>query len=100
MVVALGAVMMFFPFLWTVITSLSSGLGLERDPQPIPQQPSLDAYRTLFLDLPFARVVLNSLAIATVVTFAQVLTSGARGLRLHAHAVAVAGSYSPCTSRP
>lgn len=75
MVVALGAVMMFFPFLWTVITSLSGGLGLSATPSLIPQQPSLDAYRTLFLDLPFARVVFNSLAIATVVTVAQVLTS-------------------------
>ncbi|MCR6711306.1 MAG: carbohydrate ABC transporter permease [Demequina sp.] len=75
MFVALGAIMMFFPFLWTVITSFSSGLGLSAKPRLIPEQPSLDAYRTLFLDLPFARVVFNSLAIAVVVTFAQVMTS-------------------------
>lgn len=75
MVVALGAVMMFFPFLWTVITSLSGGIGLSAKPRLIPEQPSLEAYRTLFLDLPFAKVVLNSLVIAIVVTVAQVLTS-------------------------
>jgi len=75
MFVALGAVMMFFPFLWTVITSFSSGLGLSAKPSLIPQQPSLDAYRTLFLDTPFARVVFNSIAIASVVTVAQVMTS-------------------------
>jgi len=75
MAVSLGAVMMFFPFLWTVITSFSSGLGLSAKPSLIPQQPSLDAYRILFLDLPFARIIANSLAIALVVTFAQVLTS-------------------------
>lgn len=74
-VIALGAVAMFFPFLWSFITSISSGIGLSAKPSLIPEQPSLSAYVRLFTDLPFARVVINSAVIAVAVTTAQVLTS-------------------------
>lgn len=70
-----GAVAMVFPFIWSVITSLSSGVGLTSSPSLIPENPSLDAYRTLFESTDFARVVMNSVLIATVVTAAQVTTS-------------------------
>lgn len=73
--VAMGAVVMFFPFLWSFVTSISGGLGLSAKPSLIPTHPTLEAYRTLFTDLPFARVVLNSAGIALVVTALQVLTS-------------------------
>ncbi len=73
--VAMGAVVMFFPFLWSFITSISGGLGLSAKPSLIPENPSLSAYRTLFLDLPFARVILNSAGISLVVTTLQVFTS-------------------------
>lgn len=76
LVVAMGAITMFFPFLWTFITSISGGIGLSAKPSLIPEQPSLDAYRTLFTDLPFARVTLNSLIIAAAVTVGQVISSG------------------------
>lgn len=74
-VVVLGALAMLFPFVWAVITSVSSGVGLSSTPQLIPDDPSFDAYRTLFADMPFARATLNSLALAVVSTLAQLVTS-------------------------
>ncbi|MDO8150949.1 carbohydrate ABC transporter permease [Isoptericola sp. b408] len=73
--VVLGALVMFFPFLWTVVTSLSSQTGLAATPSLIPADPSLDAYRELFGNTPFARVVLNSVGLAVATTVLQLVTS-------------------------
>ena len=62
-VVVLGAIAMFFPFFWTIITSISPGRGPDRRrPSLIPENPSLEAYARLFTELPFGRVIVNSLA--------------------------------------
>lgn len=74
-VVVLGALVMLFPFVWAVVTSISPGSGLSATPQLIPEDPSLAAYSQLFADLPFGRVVVNSLALAAAATAAQVVTS-------------------------
>ncbi len=74
-VIVLGAVAMFFPFLWTVITSISPGAGLFLAPTLIPADPSLGAYARLFTELPFLRVVGNSLLLALVTTAVQLVTS-------------------------
>jgi multiple sugar transport system permease protein len=74
-VVIVGAAIMFFPFLWTIITSITPGAGLTVAPALIPTDPSLEAYAQLFAERPFARVVLNSLGIATVTTLVQLFTS-------------------------
>jgi len=74
-VVILGAALMFFPFLWTVITSLSDGVGLSTEPRLWPENPSLSGYETLFSERPFARVVVNSFLLATATTIAQLFTS-------------------------
>jgi len=74
-VVVLGALVMLFPFVWAVVTSISPGSGLSATPKLIPEDPSLAAYSQLFADLPFGRVVLNSLALAVAATAAQVVTS-------------------------
>ena len=66
---------MFFPFLWTIITSITPGAGLTVAPALIPADPSLDAYRQLFEERPFARVALNSIGLATVTTLVQLFTS-------------------------
>ena len=70
-----GAVAMFFPFYWTIVTSLSAGAGLTRTPSLIPANPSLAAYTQLFLDLPFARVAANSFLLAVITTLVQLFTS-------------------------
>lgn len=74
-VVVLGAFVMFFPFLWTVITSISSGAGLSATPSLIPDNPSLSAYAELFDKTPFARVILNSVGLAVAQTCLQLITS-------------------------
>ena len=74
-VVILGAVAMFFPFLWTIITSITPGATLTNSPALIPEDPSLGAYERLFEERPFARVVVNSLALAIITTLVQLFTS-------------------------
>ncbi len=74
-VVIVGAVAMFFPFLWTIVTSLTPGAGLTHTPALIPSDPSLEAYGRLFAERPFGRIILNSLGIAVATTVAQLLTS-------------------------
>lgn len=73
--VAIGAAAMFFPFLWTLITSVSSGAGLSATPQLIPDDPSLAAYAELFENTPFLQVIANSLGLAIATTLAQLATS-------------------------
>ena len=74
-VIVLGAAIMFFPFLWTLITSISPGAGLTVAPSLIPADPSLAAYERLFAELPFLRIVGNSLLLAVVTTVVQLVTS-------------------------
>ena len=70
-----GAAIMFFPFAWMVITSLSSGAGLSVTPSLIPDDPSLDAYRRLIHETNFTAVVFNSLYLAVATTIIQLFTS-------------------------
>jgi multiple sugar transport system permease protein len=79
LVVIVGALLMFFPFLWTIITSITPGAGLSVTPALIPENPTLDAYRQLFAERPFARVILNSLLLAAVTTIVQLVTSSTAG---------------------
>src|SRR5690554_4026521 len=62
-IIILGAIAMFFPFLWTIITSISPGAGLGVTPRLIPENPSLEAYGRLFSEQPFLRIILNSLGL-------------------------------------
>jgi multiple sugar transport system permease protein len=73
--IVLGALIMFFPFFWTVITSITPGAGLTMRPALWPENPSLEAYTRLFTERPFARVVLNSFGLALVTTVIQLFTS-------------------------
>ncbi|MBH0053905.1 MULTISPECIES: carbohydrate ABC transporter permease [unclassified Salinibacterium] len=74
-VVIAGAIAMFFPFLWTFITSITPGAGFSIAPQLWPENPSFEAYQTLFTERPFGRVVANSIGLALVTTLAQLFTS-------------------------
>lgn len=75
LVIVLGALAMFFPFYWTLVTSLTPGTGLSTTPSIIPADPSVEAYVQLFRELPFARVVGNSLLLAVITTLVQLFTS-------------------------
>ena len=71
----LGAVGMFFPFAWMLVTSLQpDGTGIAT-PSLLPRTVSGDGYRSLFHAVPFARVALNSLWLAAVSTAIQLVTS-------------------------
>ncbi|MFC0622548.1 carbohydrate ABC transporter permease [Kribbella deserti] len=72
--VILGAAIMLFPFLWTVITSITPEGSLADGPTLFVQDPTLDAYRTLLDAVPMWRIVLNSLGIAIASTALQLVT--------------------------
>jgi multiple sugar transport system permease protein len=70
-----GAVVMIFPFVWTVVTSISTGGNVLSTPHIIPEHPGMEGYRTLFTALPFWRILVNSIALAMVSTVLLVTTS-------------------------
>lgn len=78
-VMIIGALIMFFPFLWTIITSISPGAGLTLAPALFPEHPSLAAYQQLFSERPFGQVILNSLLLAVTTTAVQLFTSATAG---------------------
>ncbi|MFQ6170740.1 carbohydrate ABC transporter permease [Oryzobacter sp. R7] len=71
---AAGAAVMLFPFLWTVVTSVTPEGSLAGGPTLLVENPTLDAYRTLLDTLPMWRIVLNSLWVAVVSTALQLVT--------------------------
>ncbi|MDR1635329.1 MAG: carbohydrate ABC transporter permease [Bifidobacteriaceae bacterium] len=72
--VALGAAVMLFPFLWTVITSITPQGNLSGGPSLFVKDPTLSAYAELFESIPVGRIVANSLAIAVASTLLQLVT--------------------------
>jgi len=72
--VVLGAVLMLFPFLWTVITSITPGGSLADGPTLWVEDPTLDAYRSLVDAVPIWRILVNSFAIAVASTALQLVT--------------------------
>lgn len=74
-----GAGVMLFPFLWTVITSITPDGNLSSGPTLVVQDPTLDAYRQLLDAVPMWRIVVNSLWIATAATILQLITGAMAG---------------------
>lgn len=69
-----GAFVMVLPFLWMLSTSLKdSAATFTLPPQWIPDAPSLDSYSRAFETVPLGRFFLNSVFVAIVSTFFQVL---------------------------
>lgn len=67
---ALVAAILFytvFPFYWAVVSSLKSGSAIFRV-EFLPAAPTLENYRALFAEQPFARNIVNSLIVASVAT--------------------------------
>jgi multiple sugar transport system permease protein len=72
----LGAVVMLFPFVWMVSTSLKQDFALfVTPPRLIPSPVKFDNYRRLGELLPIWRIVFNSVLVAVVATSLQLLTS-------------------------
>ncbi|MEV4263796.1 carbohydrate ABC transporter permease [Kribbella sp. NPDC049584] len=72
--VVVGAAAMLFPFLWTVITSITPDGSLADGPTLIVHNPTVDAYRTLLDAMPIWRILVNSLLIAIASTGFQLIT--------------------------
>lgn len=70
----IGALFMLFPFVWTVVTSITPDGNLSGTPSLIVDNPTLDAYRKLAASVPIWRIVLNSFGIAVASTLLQLLT--------------------------
>lgn len=78
-----AATITLFPFLWTVSTSLQTSETLLRiPPQLIPEEPTLDSYRSLTRVMPFARIVFNSTVVTVTTTALQVVVSAMAGYGL------------------
>lgn len=71
---AVGALIMLFPFLWTVVTSITPGGTLAAGPTLVVKDPTLDAYRVLFASMPMWRIVANSFGVAIASTVLQIVT--------------------------
>jgi multiple sugar transport system permease protein len=69
-----GAVVMLFPFLWTVVTSITPDGSLADGPDLWVGDPTLDAYRTLVDTIPIWRILVNSFVVAVVATLLQLVT--------------------------
>lgn len=77
--VTLGAAIMLFPFLWTVITSITPDGTLASGPTLIVEDPTLDAYARLLEAMPMWRIVANSFGIAIASTLLQLVTGSMAG---------------------
>ena len=61
------------PVLWQVITALKPAPDLATIPPFFPTHPTLDHFHTVFVQRPFARILLNSTAVAMLTTVACLL---------------------------
>jgi ABC-type glycerol-3-phosphate transport system permease component len=81
LLVAAGALVVFFPLFWTAMTSLKTAPEIQRVPlQILPDRwLYLDNYREVFRREPFARFLLNSALIASVSALSSVVFSALAG---------------------
>ncbi len=56
-----------YPVLWVVKMALTPEQGFDASPNPFPTDPSLENFRALFSEMPFARWLLNS-AVVSIAT--------------------------------
>jgi len=77
--VTVGAVVMLFPFLWTVVTSITPEGSLSGGPTLLVKNPTLNAYRALMDAMPMWRIILNSLGVAVASTILQLITGSMAG---------------------
>ena len=66
-VLAAGAVLTAFPFLWMLTTSLKPLIEAYNYPPTVfPQLPTLDSYRSLFNDFDFGRYLVNTIVVVLI----------------------------------
>lgn len=77
--VVAGAAVMLFPFLWTVVTSITPEGSLSGGPTLLVKNPTLNAYRALMDAMPMWRIIANSLGVAVVSTGLQLISGSMAG---------------------
>lgn len=78
--VFIGAVIMFIPYLWMVLSSLKGNHEiLSGQTNIFPKEVSLEGYKTVLNDAPFLRWLVNSLISSTVITVFTLFTSALAG---------------------
>ena len=77
--ITVGAALMLFPFVWTVVTSITPRGSLAGGPTLLVENPTLEAYRTLLDSMPMWRIVANSFGIAIASTLLQLVTGSMAG---------------------
>ena len=76
----IGAFVMVFPFLWTLLSSFKNlGEIFRYPPTFLPEEWVFSNYPRSFTAMPFARAYFNSIYIAVVVTAVQLLTASMAG---------------------
>jgi ABC-type glycerol-3-phosphate transport system permease component len=79
-VIVIGALTMVIPFVWMVTTSLKDvAEAAIFPPRVLPRQPLWSNYVDVFVKVPFARILLNTVVIATLGVAGQVLTTSLAG---------------------
>ena len=75
LILALGAVIVAFPFLWMVLTSFKGPSEIfSYSFKLLPSEWKFSNYAEVFDYIPFARMYLNSISVAVVITTSQLLT--------------------------
>lgn len=75
LILALGAVIVAFPFLWMVLTSFKGPSEIfSYSFKLLPSEWKFSNYAEVFDYIPFARMYLNSIIVAVVITTSQLLT--------------------------
>ncbi len=81
LLVACGAITVFFPFFWMAITSLKTAPEIQRVPlQVLPDRwGNLDNYRQVFQREPFGRYLFNSALVASIAAVSSLVVSSLAG---------------------
>lgn len=79
----LGSVVMLLPLAWMTSSAFKPLYEVMLIPPTwIPREPTLDNFRAVFQQFPFARYILNSVVVATVVVISTLVTSAMAGYAL------------------
>lgn len=79
-ILIIGVVFMVLPFVWMILTSFKDKTEVfTYSLQWLPSKINLGGYRQVWLEIPFARMYLNSLIVSSLVTVGQLITSALAG---------------------
>jgi multiple sugar transport system permease protein len=79
-VMLVASILMFIPYLWMVLLSIKSNMEIMMNPTAlIPQNPTVEGYRTVINEAPFMRWFMNSVLTSVIITVGLLFTSSLAG---------------------